>query len=175
MRLKLTPGQSCYLHGWMSPKPTMCWADIRNKPWLNLQTLLGAGVDLDDLHHIQPDLSEWIKAGRVTIADCPRMADLWGAHPVRDFKADLGDIAGYKWPVETMLRVGLSYGELVELGLTTASMVLFTHVTLHGWAQLGMTRADVAALPGNDASALALSACRSRYSSSSFGCRSRRC
>jgi len=147
MRLKLTPGQSCFLHGWLSPKPTLCWADIRKNPALSLQTLLSAGLDIDDLYHVQPDVSEWVKAGRVTLADCPDMAAQWGAHPVRDFKADLGDVAGHKWPVDTMLRAGLNYRELVELGLTPASMVVFTHVTLHGWAQLGMTRADAALVP----------------------------
>lgn len=147
MRLKLTPGQSCYLHGWLNPKPHLSWPDIRNSPHLTLQNLLSAGLDLDDLHQLQPEVSEWVKAGRVTIADCPAMADLWGAHPVRDFKADLGDIAGFKWPADVMLRAGLTYAELAELGLTPASMVVFSHITLHGWAQLGMTRADAAKFP----------------------------
>ena len=147
MRLKLTPGQSCYLHGWLSPKPTLSWPDIRCNPKLTLQHLLSAGLDLDDLHHLQPEVSEWIRAGRVTIADCPLMADLWGAHPVRDFRADLGDVAGFKWSADVMLRVGLNYAELVELGLTAASMVVFTHITLYGWSQLGMTRADAEKIP----------------------------
>ena len=147
MRLKLTPGQSCYLHGWLSPKLTLCWADIRKTPAMSLENLLSAGLDLDDLHKLQPDVTEWVKAGRVTIADCPLMADLWGAHPVRDFKADLGDVAGFRWSADVMLRAGLTYAELVELGLTPASMVVFAHITLHGWAQLGMTRADAAKIP----------------------------
>jgi hypothetical protein len=46
-----------------------------------------------------------------------------------------------------MLKAGLTYAELVDLGLTPASMVVFTHITLYGWAQLGMTRADVARFP----------------------------
>jgi len=147
MRLKLTPGQSCYLHGWLSPKPTLCWADIRNSPSLSLQTLLSAGLDADDLHQLQPDVAQWVRAGRVTLADCPLMADLWGAHPVRDFKADLGDVAGFRWSADAMVKMGLTYGELVELGLTPGSMAIFTHVTLHGWGQLGMTRADAALVP----------------------------
>ena len=147
MRLKLTPGQSCYLHGWLNPKQTLCWADIRKNQALSLQNLLSTGLDLDDLHKLQPDVSEWVKAGRVTIADCPLMADLWGAHPVRHFNADLGDVAGFRWSAETMLRAGLTYAELVDLGLTPQSMVVFTHITLCGWAQLGMTRADAAKIP----------------------------
>jgi hypothetical protein len=147
MRLKLTPGQSCYLHGWLSPKPTLSWADVRGNPSLTLQHLLAAGLALDELHGLQPEVSEWVKAGRVTLADCPAMAELWGGHPVRDFKADLGDIAGFKWTAEAMLKMGLNYAELVDIGLTPASMIVFTHVTLHGWSQLGFTRADAAQVP----------------------------
>ena len=144
MRLKLTPGQSCYLHGWLNPRPHLAWTHIRANPRFTLQHLLSAGVDLDDLHRLQPDVSEWIKAGRVTMADCPLMAELWGAHPVKDFRADLGDVAGFRWSVDSMIKMGLTYRDLVELGLTPASMILFTHVTLHGWSQLGYTRADAA-------------------------------
>jgi len=144
MRLKLSPGQACYLHGWLNPKTTLSWPDVRSNPALTLQNLLSAGLTLDDLHQLQPEVSEWVKAGRVTLADCPAMADLWGAHPVRDFKADLGDVAGFKWTADAMLRMGLNYAELVEIGLTPASMIVFTHVTLHGWSQLGFTRAEAA-------------------------------
>jgi hypothetical protein len=147
MRLKLTPGQSCYLHGWLSPKPTLSWADIKANPALSLQNLMSAGLGLDDLHRLQPEVEEWVKAGRVTLADCPLMADKWGAHPIRDFRADLGDIAGFKWGADAMLKMGLTYADLVEIGLTPASMVVFTHVTLHGWATLGFSRADAAQIP----------------------------
>ena len=147
MRLKLSPGQACYLHGWLNPKTTLSWPDVRSNPTMTLQNLLGAGLTLDDLHGLQPEVSEWVKAGRVTLADCPIMADLWGAYPVRDFKADLGDVAGFKWNADAMLRMGLNYAELVEIGLTPASMIVFTHVTLHGWSQLGFTRAEAAQVP----------------------------
>lgn len=46
-----------------------------------------------------------------------------------------------------MLKMGLTYGELVELGLTPASMAVFSHVTLHGWRHLGMARADAERIP----------------------------
>ena len=89
----------------------------------------------------------WVRGGRVPLSDCPSMIDPWAAHPVRDFGADLGDIAGQNWPAELMQRMGVTYPDLVDLGLTPSSMALFSNMTLLGWAQLGLTRADVAAIP----------------------------
>jgi hypothetical protein len=147
MRVRLTPGQSCYLHGWMTPKPTLCWGDVVATPSMTLQNLTSAGISPATLHQLQPDASKWVKAGRVTLTDCPSMVELWEAHPVRDFEADLGDILGQKWTAETMQTMGLTYMDMVLLGLTPASMSMFTNVTLRGWALLGMSRADVARTP----------------------------
>jgi hypothetical protein len=75
------------------------------------------------------------------------MIDHWGAHPVRDFDADLGDILNQRWSSDLMQRMGITYKDMVHLGLTPTSMSLFTHITLRGWAQLGLTRSDVARVP----------------------------
>jgi len=88
-----------------------------------------------------------VRAHRVGLADCPSMIEPWGAHPVRDFCADLGDIAGQLWPADLLQRMGVTYQDLVGIGLTPSSMALFSNVTLLGWAQLGLTRAEVAAIP----------------------------
>lgn len=146
MRLKLTPGQSCFLHGWLTPKSTLSWQDVCASPAMTLAHLLSTGLDASELYQLQPSASAWVNARRVTLADCPLMAPQWSAHPVRDFGADLGDIAGQRWTSEVMNSVGLTYADLVELGLTPASMTLFTSLTLHGWSQIGMTRADAAAM-----------------------------
>ena len=141
MRVRITPGQGVYLHGLWAAKLTLSWHDVLDNPTLTLPHLHRAGrVPLSDLHRIQPDASAWIRAGRVTVADAPLM-ELWGAHPVRDFRADLGDIIAQNWSPDAMGRMGLTYHDLVEIGLTTDSMGLFTHLTLVGWAQIGFTRA----------------------------------
>ena len=147
MRLRLTAGQSCYLHGWMAPKQTLSWQDVVADPTMTLPKLLSSGLTPGALHQLQPDVGAWVRAMRVCIADCPQMIDPWEAHPVRDFGADLGDLAGQNWPAELMQRMGVTYRELVDIGLTPSSMALFRNVTLFGWSQLGLTRADVAAIP----------------------------
>lgn len=147
MRLHLTAGQACYLHGWMAPKLTLSWQDVVSNSSLTFSKLLSAKLSPGALHQLQPDATAWFSAGRVTMAECPLMADQWGAHPVRDFGADLGDIAGQRWAADTMQRMGISYQDLKDLGLTPEGMALFTHITLHGWAQLGLSRADVLQVP----------------------------
>ena len=147
MRLRLTAGQGCYLHGWMAPKQTLSWQDVVSTPSLTLTKLLSANLSPGALHQLQPDASAWLRAGRMTFSECPLMVDPWGAHPVRDFGADLGDIAGQNWGPDLLQRMGVTYRDLVDVGLTPPSMALFTNVTLMGWAQLGLTRADVACIP----------------------------
>lgn len=147
MRLRLTPGQSCYLHGWMTPKETLSWEDVLATPTMTFQNLLSAGIPHSALHQLQPDASAWARSGRATLADCPAMVDLWGVHPVRDFEVDLGGILDQRWSAELMQRMGVTYKDMVQLGLTPTSMSLFNHITLRGWSLLGLCRADVARVP----------------------------
>jgi len=147
MRLRLTAGQGCYLHGWMAPKQTLSWQDVVSTPTLTLTKLLSANLSPGALHQLQPDASAWLRAGRMTFSECPLMVDPWGAHPVRDFRADLGDVIAQRWSADAMARMGLAYADLVDLGLTPDSMALFTTLTLVGWAQIGLSRAAAAAIP----------------------------
>jgi hypothetical protein len=131
----------------MAPKLTLSWQDVVSNSSLTFSKLLSAKLSPGALHQLQPDATAWFSAGRVTMAECPLMADQWGAHPVRDFGADLGDIAGQNWPADLLQRMGVTYQDLVGVGLTPASMALFSSITLLGWAQLGLTRAEVAGIP----------------------------
>lgn len=146
MRLRLTAGQAVFLHGWLTPKRSLTWADVQSCPAMTLDNLLDARIPLAALHQLQPDPSAWVRAGRATLVDCPTMAP-WGAHPVRDFGAELADLVELRWPVELMLDVGLTYHDLVEIGLSFSNMRLFSWIRLLGWAQLGLRRADVKDVP----------------------------
>lgn len=146
MRVRLTAGQACFLHGWLWPKRYLTWEHILSGDHLTLQRLLAGNIPLGILHQLQPDVGAWIRAKRVVLADCPLMHP-WAPHPVRDFHADLGDIIETQWGADTMQSVGLTYRDLTEIGLSFSNMGLFTNIRLLGWAQLGLTRADVAYVP----------------------------
>jgi hypothetical protein len=146
MRLRLTAGQAVFLHGFMSPKRTLSWDDVLCNDALTMRRLLDANLSFASLHQLQPDQAAWIRAKRVALLDCPLMS-AWGAHPTRDFGAEIGDIADAKWPVDTMLAMGLTYADLEDAGLCFSNMRLFNHVRLLGWAQLGLSRAHVSDVP----------------------------
>jgi hypothetical protein len=130
----------------MAPKRTLSWEDVLANDALTLRRLLAANLSMASLHQLQPDQCAWIRARRVVLLDCPLMAP-WGAHPTRDFGAEIGDIADARWPVDAMLAMGLTYTDLEGAGLCLSNIRLFTHVSFLGWAQLGLSRAHVIDVP----------------------------
>jgi hypothetical protein len=114
---------------------------------LMFDRLLSANLTYQQLHNLQPDVSQWVLVERVGLHNCPQMVTLWHARAIPDFKADLGNIMGMRWSPEVMLRVGVTYRDLVELGLSCDTMQLFSHITLLGWSQLGFTRDDAKEFP----------------------------
>lgn len=141
MRLKLTPGQGVFLHGWLAARLTLSWQDVLANDSLTFQRLRAANLPLAALHQLQPDVAQWITAKRAALADCPDMQALWGGDAIRDFGADIADLMLTEWPPATLTAAGVTYDRLVELGLTPVNMVLFKQLTLLGWSQIGFVRA----------------------------------
>ena len=146
MKIKLTPGQGVSIHGWMAARVTLSWGDVLARDDLDFSVLLKFNIPMKELHALQPDLDAWVRAKKTTLSDCPGMG-LWGAHPVKDFKADLADVVSMKWSSETMGTVGLTYEELVGLGMTHDSMILFNQLTLMGWTTIGLRRQHCENIP----------------------------
>ena len=140
MAITLTPGQAVYIHGWINAKRSLTWSDMREKTNINFKLLTRANLSLGAIHHLQPDVVEWVKLGKMDLDDCPVVSHLWGAHPIKHFHADLGDIVSSHWPPEQLVRMGVTYQDLVGIGLTPENMKLFTNVTLTGWSSLGFTK-----------------------------------
>lgn len=147
MRIRLTPGQAVTIYGWMRARQSLTWSDVLGVKDLTFTKLLGFNLTEQDLYVLQPDLQAWVRAGRATLADCPRMRP-WDAHPIRDFKADLADIVSMHWPQDVLHRVGVDYDDLLGLGLTAETMNLFGY-TLMMWASIGFRRSHADAVPAN--------------------------
>lgn len=147
MRIHLTPGQAVSVHGWLRARQTLTWGDVIVGDKLVFSRLLGFNVSEQNLYVLQPDLQAWVLSGRAVLADCPRMRP-WDAHPIRDFKADLADLVGMHWPHETLTRMGVTYDDLLGLGLTADTMALFGY-TLLMWACLGFRRSHAEGIPQN--------------------------
>ena len=145
-KIPLTPGQSVSIHGWFNPRTvhmTLSWTDVLPREDLTLQTLHRQyRITLELLHRLQSDLSQWVRSGRVKLEDCPILT-MWKAHPIHDFKADLGDLLGTGWKAEQYKQMGVTYSDLVEVGMTADTMALF-RFTLYEWSQLGFLKAHAA-------------------------------
>ena len=145
-RIKLTPGQIVSIHGWIRPIETLSWKQVLRLD-LTFAQLLALSLRPRELFTLQPDLKKWVESGRVCLADCPHLKP-WGAHPIRDLKADLGDLVVMKLTPEALADMGVTYSDLKEVGLTPVNMSLFGF-SLVGWHRLGMTRADAEWIPAS--------------------------
>jgi hypothetical protein len=147
MRITLSPGQAVTIHGWLRARQTLTWGDVLANQELEFSKLLSFNLGEQELYVLQPDLQAWVRSAKATLADCPKMR-AWDAHPIRDFKADLADIVGAHWPHETLSRMGVTYDDLLGLGLTPETMNLFGY-TLTMWASAGFRRSHAEVVPPN--------------------------
>ena len=148
MRIVLTAGQAVLAHGWIRAREFLTWGDVLNNEKLTFVYLTGTlRVSEFNLHNLQPDLQAWIKAGKASLEDCPQMT-LWDAHPINDFGADLADLIRMQWQADQFKKMGIFYDQLLELGLTPETMMLF-RFTLMNWITIGFTRKHCEMMPEN--------------------------
>lgn len=141
MKIPLTAGQAVTIHGWINPKETLSWVDVLANQELSFSFLnTHTRIPRELLHRMQPDIAAWVHAGRVRAEDTPALAP-WRAHPIRDLKADLGDLINLRWPASVLAKSGVTYADLVDAGMTHESMGLFGY-TLCDWSALGFMAKD---------------------------------
>lgn len=139
MKIPLTPGQAVTVHGWIRARRCLTWGDVLSRDEVTFRFLLNqCRLPEHVLFTLQPDLESWIKTDRAKLEDAPNML-AWGAHPIRDFHADLAELIRMEWTPETFKRLGVTVDDLVSVGLTPDTMMLFGF-TLHGWATIGLSR-----------------------------------
>jgi len=146
MKIQITAGQAVSIHGWIRARRNLTWGDILADENMMFQGLLGYNLTETQLHMLQPELEAWIKAGRAKLMDCPRLSSLWGAHPIKDFRADLADMVNMKWGSDVLMKMGVTYQDLLSLGITPETMNLFGF-TLMMWSTLGFGRMDAERIP----------------------------
>ena len=147
MKIPLTAGQAVTIHGWLRPKETLSWTDVLANGALTMEFLhKTTNIPKELLHRMQPDISAWLKAGRVTLEEAPSFLSVWAAHPIRDLKADLADVAAFGWNAKTMRTSGVTYCDLKDAGMTYETMALFGY-TLYEWSTLGFSKTDAEGVP----------------------------
>jgi hypothetical protein len=142
LQMQLTPGQSTFIHGWFTPKPSLRWNDVVESPGITFARCKQANVSLRQLYQLQPDVSEWIRFGGVTLDNVAEMHETWDIDVFRDFKADLADVLRFRWGSEVLRRIHVTYERLIENGMTAETMRMFGF-TLLGWINLGFKQAHI--------------------------------
>jgi hypothetical protein len=143
--LYLTPVQSCNLHGWMKPKRTLSWEDIKASPALTLSKCLQHGVSAEDLRRIEPDVRMWIKHKRVSFGEVPLMT-AWPLHPVQDLKGNISDLASMHYAASTLYELGITYEYLREVMKMDDEWMRMMRYTPTEWAQMGFARKHAASM-----------------------------
>ena len=132
--MRLTPRQSTLIFGWLNPREELVWSDIL-KLKLTMDQLVSFGLNATDLLTLQPDPSEWTRHAGAGLKHA-RFMQPWGANPFAHFGADLADVISMKLSLAEMLRMDISYAQLVEQGMTEHTERLFK-LDDEEWQMLG--------------------------------------
>ncbi len=134
MKITLTPRQSTLIHGWMAPVPTLTWDDVKRKK-LTIDFLLETKLRPSDLVVIQPNPKEWVQHASASLKHA-RLMIVWPANPFTHLGADLADILSMRLSVDEMIRMDITYAQLLAHGMNEQTARLF-RFDGEEWSMLG--------------------------------------
>jgi hypothetical protein len=140
--IELSAAQAIRIHGWTNPRRICVWNDLDG---MTLNDLLSIGIPAVDLHHMQPDVHQWIKHNMVGFSDVDNMLQ-WPLHPIKHLHGDLSDIMQAAYPALLLHKLKIRYNDLIELNMTPKHMQIF-HYPLRDWQLLGFTKQDLLGIP----------------------------
>ena len=101
--IRLTSTQSVSLYGYVMAKTTLTWRDTLANAGISLKTCCEQGIDSAKLCRMQPDIREWIKAGKATLQDAPYMGP-WKPDVFVDLNCSIGDLVLHRqWLLPKLL------------------------------------------------------------------------
>ena len=144
LAIKIDAYQSVQLFGYnRQPILTLSWNDVKRESftWRDLRAL---NINASDLQQLQPDKQEWLQRGGVNMQDLKDMT-VFPVNPLMDFGADLGELWNMQCSVDEMLKMQITYEQLIHKGITPAIMAAF-RLPLSSWVQLGFEREHAAVM-----------------------------
>ena len=135
MSINLTARQATLLTGWLNPQPTITWSDAL-RLHLTLDSFLSAKVPTSSLITLQPDPLQWVQHAGAGLKHA-RVMMAWSANPFSHMGADLADVISLKLSAEEMMRMGISYEQLVLNGMTERTEKMFRLGGEEEWEMLG--------------------------------------
>jgi hypothetical protein len=134
--LKLTASQAIEIYGMWNPKRLLSWKQVEDNPELTWKKLRQSGCSVTDLYRLQPDSEPWIQGKRIDVEDIREMST-WNIHPIRQMNCSLAQLALLHWPADVFIRMGVTYEDLLQAGLTIQSLPIFGF-TLLNWSYMGL-------------------------------------
>ena len=136
--IRLQPEQSLSLYGLLRPKRTLTWRDVLDNRRITLRgCVVTAGVPADKLHRMQPDIKEWIRHGRTTIADAQHMGP-WRPHAFDDFGCNIGDLIVYRQYLtpQMLIDAGIDFRTMRNRYGLTAELMIMLKYSADDWVRL---------------------------------------
>ena len=147
--LRINAFQSVQLFGIKrQPILTLSWSDVKveNFTWRFLRSL---DISAQDLYKMQPDKHEWLQRGGVCIEDLKDMS-VFPVNPLTDFAVDIAELWNMQLSVEEMVKMGITYDQLVVKGITPGIMTAF-RFPLSAWVGLGFASEHAACMQDSEA------------------------
>ena len=135
--IRLQPEQSVGLYGFANAKTTLTWRDTKAHPGISLRTCVHYGVDTAKLCRMQPDIREWMIAGKATLQDSPLMGP-WKPDVFKDLNCNIGDLVVHRKALgpKLLIDAGMTFVVLKDrYGLTPEIMALLRY-TASDWLEL---------------------------------------
>ena len=148
LAIQIDAYQSIQLFGYKrQPILTLSWNDVKreNFTWRYLRSL---NFNAKDLQRLQPDKQEWLQRGGVNMEDLKDML-VFPVNPLLDFGADLGELWNMQCSVDEMLKMNITYAQLIAKGITPAIMAAF-RLPLSSWVELGFEREHAACMHNDE-------------------------
>jgi hypothetical protein len=141
----LTPVQSCNLHGWMNPKRTLTWRDVKKSPNITLGRCLQSGLTAKQLRGIQPDVKMWVRHKKVSFCDVPVMKE-WPLHPVLHLRGNISDLAGMHYAPSVMRAIGITYEYMRDCLKMDDNWMRMMRYSPSEWVHMGFTQQHAASM-----------------------------
>lgn len=141
LSIPLSAYQAVMIHGWMKPSGMLSWRHIMQNPRLSWEFLRSLGLSPEELKSVQPDPEAWVRHCNIRLYLLPDML-CFPVHPVRHLKADIGELWQMGWPSQLLEAMGVTYPELVVIGLTREIMARWAF-SLQRWFALGLRQGDL--------------------------------
>jgi hypothetical protein len=130
--------QAVRLYGFtLSAKRTLTWPDVLLHRGISLRACIDAQIPVEKLHRVQPDIREWMRHGKATLADAHLMR-LWRPHPFADLGCKVADLVIERSSLtpQVLIDGGVTFQEMCrDHGLTPKIMPILKY-TPDDWVAL---------------------------------------